>query len=104
GDYIPIELMVSDMFFVIINGNDETKDEYYMYIRESFNENSFKYMISYALSAFSGIPNKIHIGFGDYNEAQHSSTVQTVRLNFSNRSEEIIPFSYNYDVLSLLEK
>lgn len=99
GDYIPVELMVSDIFFVIING-----DECYMYVRESFNEDSFKYMTSYALSVFSGLPDKIHIGFSDYNKAQHSSTVQTVGLNFSNRSEEIIPFSYNYDVLSLLEK
>lgn len=99
GNFLPVELIASDIITAIITTGD--KNEFYLYSRESFDELSYKNMVAYALNFSAGLVKDIHIGFPDYNPTNDADIAKKVKLNFRDRDENIIPFSYNESILDL---
>lgn len=102
GNFIPIELIASDIITAIVTIGDSNK--FYLYARESFSELAYKNMVAYALNFSAGLVNEINIGFPDYNPAKDKYITQKIRLFFQKRDEDINPFSYNETILDLLEE
>lgn len=102
GKKLPLELLASDIIPAVLTKGD-TK-ELIIYANESFDSISYKNLMAYGLSFSSGLINKINIGMPDYNPARDEEVTQMARLEFCNRSEEIIPFSFNRSILDLLQE
>lgn len=102
GDFIPLEIIASD---IIPNINRLNKSQSLtFYADQKFSTTTYTKLISYALQFGRGLILDIKIGTSDFNISQHQSDAEIARLNFSNRKEKIIPFSFNRSFLSLLEQ
>ena len=99
GNFLPIELISSDIITAVVNVDG--KNKFYLYSREVFNELTCKNMMAYTLNFSAGLVNEICIGFPDYNPTQDSNIVNRVNLSFKERSERIQVFSYKESILDL---
>lgn len=101
GPIIPLELIASDIISAVIE--TEKERELIIYADESFNKENYKMLIDYALKFNSSLLKTIYIGMNDYNPAINKHDADTVRAGFSERTEQIIPFSFKSTILDLLE-
>lgn len=102
GDFLPIELIVSDIITAIFSVND--KKYFCLYARESFSEMSYKNMMAYALDITASLIDDIWIGFPDYNPVKDEKIANKVKMSFKDRDESIEPFSYNSTILDLWQE
>ncbi|HDL7359424.1 TPA: hypothetical protein PXN21_002771 [Yersinia enterocolitica] len=102
GNYLPLELIASDIIPFTVK--EDKGLSLIFYANQSFNQDSYKKLISYALQFSSGLVPEIKIGMSDYNPAKHEQDAIIARMSFTNRNEKITPFSFNRSILSFLEK
>lgn len=102
GDFLPIELIASDIITAIFSVND--KKHFCLYARESFSEMSYKNMMAYALDITASLIDDIWIGFPDYNPVKDERIANKVKMSFKDRDESIEPFSYNSTILDLWQE
>ncbi|MBS9429350.1 GapS4a family protein [Photorhabdus akhurstii] len=101
GNNLPLELIASDIIpFTVEEDNGLSL---VFYANQTFSSDAYKKLISYALQFSNGLVPKITIGMPDYNPTKHEQDAKIARMNFSNRNESIIPFSFSRSILSLLE-
>ncbi|EBU9960625.1 hypothetical protein DM720_15055 [Salmonella enterica subsp. enterica serovar Onireke] len=101
GNSLPLELIASEIIPFTID--TETGISLVFYANQNFSNDSYKKLISYALQFSNGLVREIKIGMPDYNPTKHEQEAQIARMCFSNRDENISPFSFNRSILSLLE-
>ncbi|MCW9699107.1 MULTISPECIES: GapS4a family protein [unclassified Avibacterium] len=99
GQFLPIELIASDIITAIITIGD--KKQFYLYSREGFGEETCRNMMAYALDFSAGLVGEICIGFPDFNSTKDKDIVTRARLSFKDRSEDIRLFSYHQTILDL---
>lgn len=101
GNSLPLELIASEVIPFTIN--DGNAISLIFYANQSFSLDSYKKLIAYSLQFSSGLVQEIRIAMPDYNPTKHEQEAKIARMHFSNREEEIIPFSFNRSMLSFLE-
>ncbi|SEL50548.1 hypothetical protein SAMN05216214_11346 [Atopomonas hussainii] len=102
GSSLPLELIASDVVPFLVKSDDSC--EMVIYADQKFSVDAYKKLLSYALQFSSGLVAKIKIGMPDYNPSQDEHEAQLARFHFPDRNEEIIPFSFNRSILSLIPK
>lgn len=102
GKELPLELLAADIIPAVVTKSG-TK-ELIIYANESFDSDSYKNLMAYALSFASGLITNIKIGMPNYNHARDEDAVKQARLAFHSRPEEISPFSFNRSILDLLQE
>ncbi|CAO3456147.1 GapS4a family protein [Azospirillum largimobile] len=102
GRFLPIELLSSDTIPAVIQKGDAK--EFVIYTNHQYTPESYKRLIGYGLDFSAGLVGKISIGMPGYNPAQHREESDSVRLAFSDRQEDICPFSINASLLNLMDE
>ncbi|WP_265421971.1 GapS4a family protein [Aeromonas salmonicida] len=100
GKKLPLELIVSDVIPFLVKADDSR--EMVIYADQKFSTDAYRKLLSYALQFSSGLVAKIKIGMPNYNPALNDQDTKVARLHFPDRDEEIIPFSFNRSILSLI--
>ncbi|QPB42757.1 GapS4a family protein [Rodentibacter haemolyticus] len=101
NSYLPIGLIVSDIIPAVVTIGECKK--FYLYVREEFDELTYKNMMAYALNFSAGLVNEIYIGFPNYNPVKDNVVTEKTRIFFKDRKEMITPFSYNKTFLELIK-
>lgn len=99
--FLPVELIASDIIPFLVKINNRV--ELVLYADQKFSKDDYKKLISYALLFSNGLVSNIKIGMPDYNPTKHKHDAETARLFFSEREEDIIPFSFHQTILNLSE-
>lgn len=102
GDFLPLELLASDIIPVVTR--DGNKTEILLYANQPFGGDAYKKLMAYGLQFCSGLVTKISIGMPDYNAATDAAEANRARLAFSERTEVIEPFSFNRSILALISE
>ena len=100
GDFLPLEMVASDVFPIVIDDGD--KKEMILYANQPFSADAYKKLMAYALRFCTSLVTNIKIGMPDYNAATDKSQADMARLAFSDRQEKIEPFSFNRSFLTIL--
>jgi hypothetical protein len=102
GPILPLELIASDI--VPIVRSEAGRKELLLYANEPFGRDTYKKLVAYGLRFASGLVDTIRVGMPDFNPAHDESEAATARMEFSDRPEEVLPFSYARSILNLLQE
>lgn len=100
GKILPLELIAADIIPAVIRENSGL--ELVLYANQSFDESTYEKLVAYGLNFGTGLVTTINIGMPDYNPAQDQHITTQVRMSFHERSEIVVPFSFNRSILDLL--
>lgn len=100
GAFLPLELIASDVFPIVVDDNGTKK--MVLYANQPFSQDAYKKLMAYTLRFGTSLVTDIEIGMPDYNAATDKSQADLARLAFSDRREKIEPFSFNRSFLTLL--
>lgn len=102
GKFLPLELIAADIIPAVMH--KDGKQELIIYANETFDPDSYRNLIAYGLSFATGLVTTIRIGMPDFNPARDQENVDQARMAFHQRTEEIIPFSFNRSILDLIQE
>lgn len=102
GHFLPLEVIASDIISHI--SRDNSTSSLVFYANQKFSETAYTRLISYALDFSRGLVTDLKIGMPDYSLADHETEQATARMYFSERKEQITPFSYKRSILNFLEE
>lgn len=101
GQYLPLELMCSDIVPVIISS--ESREELIVYADQTFSVDSAQKLMSYGIRFAREWVKDIKLGFKDFHPVEHQNDLSTAWMPFNSRKEEISGFSLERTILELLK-
>ncbi len=101
GDFLPIELLASDLIpFRFMLGDNPSLC---LYARQDFSEESLKKLCSLAFDFADGWVQDIFIGLKSYHPADDKKTKDAVLMAFQEKKSKITVFCYKESILDLLD-
>jgi hypothetical protein len=103
GKSLPLELIAADIIPAVLVQKDG-RQELLLYADEPFDPNIYKRLVAYGLNFATGLVSTIRIGMTDFNPVKHKEETEQVRMAFHERTEDVVPFSFNRSILDLLQE
>ncbi|WP_440963990.1 hypothetical protein ACL58G_29235 [Massilia sp. GER05] len=101
GRALPLSLVIADVIpaKVIAATGEEVL---FLYANQAFDREAYMRLLNLALVIAGAWPQKVFIGFRDYNDAIHSNDARSAELAFQDRKKSFHPFSFEPSNLASL--